>query len=325
MTKFQVILCVLAILGGGIIACILPASVIAISDQCSSVERIYKNVDTCHNQSVILAGKVTNLELAISDKGNKYTKFMLDDGSANVITVFSYTHLPVSEGEIVRVRGIFYKVVTHSNYTFYKQIETTPEDVVVIRDDYWRYRLLLLLTTLFVIALILLFYRWYRHRKISKDKRYEMGVAFENYVQSLFDMGDWTIVRSTGDLSRKLGRKVESDSDPDFVMRDKGTDKVIAVECKYRSGFHKGKNEYGILWAQEYQLKNYNIFREKERIPVFIAIGLGGTPSKPDHLFLVPLYCMRYRFVSAEYIKRFERSPKNKFTIGEFQKIDRTL
>lgn len=319
MTIYSLV--IIVVVGG-----ILSTQVVATSSQCSSVEQIYKNMDLCDGQNVTLTGKVTSPEFPISERGNKYTTFMLDDATATPIKVFSYTHLPVSEGNTIKVSGTFHKVVLKYDYTFPMQIVTTPEDVfIVIPSESLLNRLLPIIITIFVIVGIFIVYRQYMRYKTSKDTKYEMGVAFENYVQSLFYMGDWKIVRSTGDLARKLGRRVESDSDPDFVMRHKDTNKIIAVECKYRSRFIKGREEYGIWWAPEYKIRNYNIFREKENRPVFIAIGIGGTPSKPDHLFLVPLYCLKYRFVPKEYLRKFERSPKNKFTIKEFKKLDRTV
>lgn len=322
--KFQIIIYTFVIIW--IILGISATQAVAVSNRCSSVEQIYTNIDLCDGQNVTLTGKVTNLEFPISERGNKYTTFMLDDTTATPIKVFSYTHLPLSEGHIVKVTGIFHKVVLKYNYTFPMQIMTTPENVFVVEPtEGLLNKLLPPAITFFIIVVILIVYRRYKHYKTSKDTKYEMGAAFENYVQSLFDMGDWIIKRSTGDLSKKLGRKVESDSDPDLIMRHKDTNKIIGVECKYRSRLNKGKEEYGIFWAQDYQIKNYNIFSEKEMCRVFIVIGLEGVPSKPKHLFLVPLYRLKYRFASEEYLKKFERSPKNKFTIDEFKKLDNVL
>jgi len=322
--KVQIIICslVIIVLVGGI----LSTQVVAVLNQCSSVEQIYRNMDLCDRQNVTLTGKVTNLEFRISERGNKYTTFMLDDATATPLKVFSYTHLSLSEGDTVKVSGTFNKVVSKQNYTFPMQIVTTPEKVFVVKPaESLLNKLLPGLIIIFVIVVIFIVYKKYKQHKTLKDTEYEKGSSFEYYIQSLFDMGDWHIVKATSDLGRKYERRVESDSDPDFVMKHKKSNKVIAVECKYRSRFDKGREEPIIYWASEYNIKKYNVFREKEKIPVFIAIGIGGAPSKPDHLFLVPLYCLKYRRVSKEYLEKFERSPKDKFTISEFKKLDKTL
>ena len=299
---------------------------VAISNQCSSVEQVYKNTDLCDGQNVTLTGRVTSLEFPISAKGNKYTTFMLDDATATPLKVFSYTHLPLSEGDTVKVSGTFHKVVPGANYNFTMQIVTTPENVFVVKPaESLLNKLLPALITFLIILVGFIAYKRYKRYKISVGTKYEAGISLENYVLSLFDMRDWSIVDYTKDLSKKFGRKVESDSNPDFVMRHKDTNKVIAIECKYKSRFMRGVKEHGITWASEYQIKNYNAFREKTNYHVFAVIGIGGSPSKPKSMFIVPLYRLKYPFASEDYLRKFERSPKNKFTIEEFKKLDANI
>ena len=48
---------------------------------------------------------------------------------------------------------------------------------------------------------------------------YKKGLRFERYVSSLFPRNIWVIVDRTKDSSKKLGRLVESDTNPDFTFR----------------------------------------------------------------------------------------------------------
>ena len=312
------------------------ATAAAASDPCSSVEGLYKNRNQCDGQNVTLTGKVCDIEFSTSEKGNKYTTFLLDDATAVPINVFSYSHLLISEGDRVSVRGTFHKVVARGNHTFPMELVTTPEDVsavtpVVTPAATTRFPLLLMPVIIGVSVIAVIFVLLSkRSKKTSKSKdpdaNYERGAAFEDCVQSLFDVPDWRIERATSDLGRKYKRSVKSDSDPDFVMRHRQSNKVVAVECKYRSIWKSGKaGKMGITWASDYKIKNYKVFHEKEHVPVFIAIGVGGTPSKPDHLFLVPLYRLKYRFAFREYLDEFERSPEDKFTIDEFKRLDKAV
>jgi hypothetical protein len=59
----------------------------------------------------------------------------------------------------------------------------------------------------------------------------------------------------------------------------------FAVECKWRKEFIAGKIE----WAKDKQICVYEDFQHQNRIPVFIAIGIGGEPSNPEKLFVTPL------------------------------------
>ena len=114
--KFHVI--ILALIMVGFLGGTSSAQVAPASERCSSIERIYVSMDACDGRNVTLTGKVTRLVLAVSEKGNEYTTFMLDDDTTTPLKVFSYTYLPISEGGIVKVTGTFYKVYTKSDYTF---------------------------------------------------------------------------------------------------------------------------------------------------------------------------------------------------------------
>ncbi len=113
---------------------------------------------------------------------------------------------------------------------------------------------------------------------------YHKGVLFEEFVAERFPDGIWTIVDRTKDSTKKLGRRVESDQNPDFIFRHNTADKKIAVECKFRSYFYK--NGIEIL---KNQLENYKNFSQKENIPVLIAVGIGNSPKSPNRFFIIPL------------------------------------
>lgn len=113
---------------------------------------------------------------------------------------------------------------------------------------------------------------------------YGKGYRFEDYVASLFPADYWTITDRTRDFSKVLNRSVESDSNPDFTFRHVKTGKVFAVECKYRSYFFRG----GIEWNKR-KGESYRVYGRSHNIPVFVAIGIGGSPKNPAELFFVPL------------------------------------
>ena len=177
--KFQIIICVHVIIG--VVFGVTLTQAVVISNQCTSgVEQIYRNVKLCDKQNVTLTGRIVGLTLSVSDSGNKYTTFMLDDATAAPIKVFSYTHLLVSEGDTVKVNGIFYEVFEKSGYKFYMQIVTTPEQIFIVkRAESMLIRVLPVLITLLVTVVVLIAYKKYKSHKISKDIKYESGLAFE--------------------------------------------------------------------------------------------------------------------------------------------------
>ena len=136
---------------------------------------------------------------------------------------------------------------------------------------------------------------------------------------SLFDEKEWNIENLTRDISEEVGRPVKSDSDPDLTVKNLNTGKKLSVECKYRSKFYIDRNKPGILWAKDYQIKHYNDFQQKKAHSVYIVIGVGRSPSKPESIFLIPLNRLRYPFANEDYLKKFEIIPPDKkFIFSDF-------
>src|SRR5690606_25966234 len=82
------------------------------------------------------------------------------------------------------------------------------------------------------------------------------------------------------------GMFVESNRLPDleFVYLGKWQQR-FAIECKWREKFVDGKIE----WANQKKISNYVAYEFQNCIPVFVAIGIGGSPDCPEKLFVTPL------------------------------------
>ena len=321
--KFQIIICVFVIMG--VMLGIPSIQVDATSNHYTSIEQIYRNINQYDGQDVTLTGKVVGLTFSESDSGNKYTTFMLDDDTAAPLKVFSYSHLLISEGDTVKVSGTFHEALEKGDYTFYMQIVATPGEVEVIVVENLLSKLLPVIIAIFVIVAIFLAYK--RYKKDLTPDNHKRGKDFEKVVIDLFNKTEWNIEDWTRDVSGDAGRLVRSDMNPDVIVSHKETGRQFAIECKYRSKFGKGKFEekkgfgVGIEWANKSQIKNYKRFEEKKRIPVYILIGFGGSPNRPERMFLAQLKAvMSYESILKRYLEDFERSPKDKFTIEEFKK-----
>ncbi|RLG27879.1 hypothetical protein DRN70_01385 [Methanosarcinales archaeon] len=146
----------------------------------------------------------------------------------------------------------------------------------------------------------------------QENENYEKGVDFERYVVELFRKQEkyFAIHSWTGDLSDKYqGVRVESDSEPDLTIRYKPTDEKFAVECKYRSYLYNDK----LCWTTWEKLKDYRSFAQKNIIPTFIVIGLGGNPRNPEQMFCIPLEKAKYPKLYPSVFRKFERDPRKSF------------
>ncbi|MFL5739268.1 MAG: hypothetical protein ACJ75B_03550 [Flavisolibacter sp.] len=121
---------------------------------------------------------------------------------------------------------------------------------------------------------------------ISKLDTYEKGYLFEEYVIELFNKEFFNLVkwRKSQRTNDRLALLTSSYPDLELIFAGKNKYK-FAVECKWRKEFYAGK----ITWAEVKQINSYETFEYKYRIPVFVAIGIGGEPCNPKKLFVTPL------------------------------------
>lgn len=118
------------------------------------------------------------------------------------------------------------------------------------------------------------------------DVRKEKGNQFEDVVVNL--LADWKfkLLDSTQDAKSSAGVVAESCKNPDMhVAQKRGKSEIdYYLECKYKSQWKNGVAEF-----EDWQLDRYRKFQRENRRKVIIALGVGGTPSKPATLRLVPL------------------------------------
>ncbi|MBR1378961.1 MAG: hypothetical protein IJ557_07545 [Bacteroidaceae bacterium] len=112
------------------------------------------------------------------------------------------------------------------------------------------------------------------------------GREFEDYVLGLFNIqkeSDIVLQEWQGDKSYGLINP-ENNSYPDFVLRY-GT-KEFAVECKWREKLQKELDK-DIFTPK--RIETYTSFSHNRNIPVTIVLGVGGQPSYPGVLYVIPL------------------------------------
>jgi hypothetical protein len=141
------------------------------------------------------------------------------------------------------------------------------------------------------------------------DDPFVSGLRFEDYVNDLFSKKYFSIVEKTHSTKTNQDQYVESSMNPDFVYKYMPTGEIFAVECKYRSGLNNGK----LSWSNPKQLKRYQDFSYKRKLPVFIVIGLGGYDDEPKEMFNIPLEEAKYPDLYPSVFNRFNRDPNKAF------------
>ena len=138
----------------------------------------------------------------------------------------------------------------------------------------------------------------------EEDRTHIVGAAFEKHVVGLFGK-DFHILR----WMLEGAEKEEIDFKPDLEIEFTGSRETFGVECKYRSSHYLGR----LAWAKEYQLKKYSRYREQTGYRLFIIIGLGGTPEKPDYMYCIPAWQASHTMLDADALKRYRRDPRRMF------------
>ncbi len=122
--------------------------------------------------------------------------------------------------------------------------------------------------------------------EIQHQDPFEKGYAFEDHVISLFETRKFKLLQRHNDRKASDDLYLLSNSDPDMEFLYLGSkNHRFAVECKWREKFKEGR----MVWASGHQICMYEKFQNQTGLPVFIILGVGGEPSKPERVYLAPL------------------------------------
>ena len=139
----------------------------------------------------------------------------------------------------------------------------------------------------------------------KKTTNKEIGNEFENTVANLFsDRGLFTVLEWNQGQTSSQGVYAENDKNPDFKIKQvfKKSGLTYWVECKYRSKF----TDKGFIKISDYQLVRYRGIQGKTHIKIFLAIGVGNSPSKPEKFYLIPLDSVNKEYIHSDILERYK-------------------
>lgn len=140
-----------------------------------------------------------------------------------------------------------------------------------------------------------------QQEETSEKKGLEFTKAIiAKFDRKYFKLKEWRSDKYDGGVYPEAN--MYPDLEFEFSLRD--IKSLFAVECKWRKNYYKN----GIEWAKEYQLKNYKKFKIEKNIPVFVAIGVGGTPEKPEDVYIMPLAIIEDIFIAQTELKKYQKA-----------------
>ncbi len=132
---------------------------------------------------------------------------------------------------------------------------------------------------------------------------FKKGDLFEKFVEDeMFQDTDYVLVHRTNTYDQNKARYAEDTRKPDFKFRCRRTGQEFYVEAKYRSRFNADNKLEVISYTQ---IERFKVLQKEEKIPIYIAIGYGGTPDNPDGVSLIPLDELSYLELYPSFLKRF--------------------
>jgi len=140
----------------------------------------------------------------------------------------------------------------------------------------------------------------------KNDENEKKGYDFEKFVVKKFNKRYFSIKKWRGDKYVE-GRYAEDTPAPDLLLELKlrDTSYQFAVECKWQSKYYKGGFE-----LSEKDFEKYKQYEEKNNIPVFIVVGIGGTAANPENLYIIKLSSVKYNFFKKDFLSKFEKKDK---------------
>ncbi len=157
-----------------------------------------------------------------------------------------------------------------------------------------------------------------------QPESFKKGDLFEKFVEDeLFKASDYVLVSRTNSYDQNKNRYAEDTLRPDFKFRCKKTGQEFYVEAKYRSRFNADNKIDVISYTQ---IERFKGLQKDESIPIYIAIGYGGTPDNPDSVSLIPLNELSYLELYPSFLKQFnvEKDPIDYRTLN-FPKTEQEI
>lgn len=144
----------------------------------------------------------------------------------------------------------------------------------------------------------------------NKNLEENKGHEFEKFVADKFNKTYFQMIDTRSD--KKFDNHIPlTNMYPDFEFLYIGPPRNVnfAVECKWRSDFFNNTIE----WAKKSQLDNYRMYQLQTQLPVFIVLGVGGIPSQPNELYIIPLSDIDDCILEKEVLNRYYRHRKGDF------------
>lgn len=126
---------------------------------------------------------------------------------------------------------------------------------------------------------------------------FKKGEAFEKFVrEEVFPKDTYQLIHKTSKYKQNSKDFAEDSLNPDFKLRCKERQKEFHVEAKYRSNLYNNNKLF-------YNPAQFDRYKDLDKATtVFVALGLGGKPSSPLDVCVIPMRDIKSPVVSDEFL-----------------------
>ena len=144
------------------------------------------------------------------------------------------------------------------------------------------------------------------------DYNKKNGDDFEKFIVKKFSKIFFNVKEWAGDKYID-GIFADTTQQPDilfeFRLHEEANAVEFSVECKWR----KEIKDNTVQIADKKQLERYKQFEKKRGVPVFIALGVGGTGNSPEQLYIIPLKIISSNLISQYELIAYKKNIKKDF------------
>ena len=142
------------------------------------------------------------------------------------------------------------------------------------------------------------------------------GDQFERFVRDkLFPKETHDIIAKTPANPENKPRHAPA-KPPNLRFKTKANGFEFYVEAKFRA---KSSGDGKLEWCKNVDLKRHQ--ETDNTTPVLLALGLGGRPSAPAKVYLIPVRHIRFTKLHTSFLQRYEIPPNRSISPGYVKSI----
>jgi hypothetical protein len=152
---------------------------------------------------------------------------------------------------------------------------------------------------------------------LKLHKLWLRGRCFEDRVLALFEQSDFDVVERSDKEWAYNGSPTPldvKDSRPDLLIKHKRSGMEFGVIIRFFRKLAPIDHRGHVIILEEYAKKKAKEYCRKFKVPCFVVVGEGLSPSKVERMFLIPLNDVNSEGMQQQELGKYDRDPRQPIT-----------